>query len=98
MSPPPAAASFGGRADWGRRYPPLVVVGVALALALFALPSALNLPQANPGRTLEYAPVPGNGSQPNAGGNFAGLGLGSGGAGGAFSALNTLGLRCPAGP
>src|SRR5258708_14520136 len=97
MSPPPAAASFGGGADGGRGSPTLVVVGVALALALFALPSALNLPQANPGQTLEYAPVPGNGSQQNAGGNFAGLGLGSGGAGGAFGDLNPLGLGFPSG-
>jgi len=60
------------------RYPPLAVVIVALVLTVFALPSALNLPQANPSQTLEYAPVPGDQGQ-TAGGNFAGLGLGSGG-------------------
>jgi hypothetical protein len=72
-----------GRATrgWGRRYPPLAVVMVALALAVFALPSALNLPQANPGQTLEYAPVPGDQGQPSNNGNFAGLGLGQGGTG-----------------
>jgi len=52
----------------------------ALILAVFALPSALNLPQANPGQTLEYAPVPGDQRTAPPGGNFAGLGLGSGGA------------------
>jgi hypothetical protein len=63
---------------WARKYPPLALVVVALALAILALPSALNLPQANPGQTLEYAPVPGeNGA--STGGNFAGLGLGAGG-------------------
>jgi hypothetical protein len=56
-----------------------VVVGVALALAVFALPSALNLPQANPSQVLEYAPVPGNANQAPPGGNIAGLGLGQGG-------------------
>src|SRR5258708_30833503 len=64
---------------WARRYLPLAAVVVALALAVFALPSALNLPQANPGQTLEYAPVPGNGNSNAQGGNFAGLGLGAGG-------------------
>jgi len=62
-----------------RRYPPLVMIIVALALAVFALPSALNLPQANPGQTLEYAPVPGNAQSAAQAGNFAGLGLGTGG-------------------
>ena len=52
----------------------------ALALAVFALPSALNLPQANPSQTLEYAPVPGN-SNAQVGGNLAGLGLGAGDSG-----------------
>src|SRR5258708_21973395 len=63
---------------------------------MFALPSALNLPQANPGQTLEYAPVPGNGTQANAGGSFAGLGLGSGGEGsGTAGGLPDLGLLGP---
>ncbi|MHB8507961.1 MAG: hypothetical protein ACYDGR_04835 [Candidatus Dormibacteria bacterium] len=63
--------------DWSRRYPPLLVMLGALVLAIFALPSALNLPQANPGQTLEYAPVPGDRGQAPAGGSFAGLGLGT---------------------
>ena len=67
--------------DWNRRYPPLLFVIVALALAILALPSALNLPQANPGQTLEYAPVPGDSSNAPPGGNIAGLGLGQGGTG-----------------
>ena len=66
----------GGDRSMFHRYPPLLTVVVALLLAVFALPSALSLPQANPGQTLEYAPVPGNGNAP-AGGNVAGLGLGS---------------------
>src|SRR5581483_5682288 len=72
---PMALASPGGTM---RRYPPLAASVVALALAVFALPSALNLPQANPGQTLEYAPVPGS-SNSGQSGNFAGLGLGQGG-------------------
>ena len=44
-----------GRKAFARRYPPLMMVIVALALAVFALPSALNLPVSNPGQTLEYA-------------------------------------------
>jgi hypothetical protein len=67
--------------DWSRRYPPLAVIIVVLILAVFALPSALNLPQANPGQTLEYAPVPGDANSSRPGGNFAGLGLGLGGSG-----------------
>src|SRR5579884_2613954 len=74
-----AAATMGPARAWHRRYPPLAAAVGALALAVFALPSALNLPQANPGQTLEYAPVPGQSSQSSSG-NFAGLGLGSGGA------------------
>lgn len=61
-----------------RRYPPLAVIIAALLLAVFALPSALNLPQANPGQTVEYAPVPGDNGQAPPGGNLAGLSLGSG--------------------
>ena len=56
----------------------LVIVG-ALLLAVFLLPSALNLPQADPGQTLEYAPVPGNNGQAPPGGNTAALGLGQSG-------------------
>ena len=53
----------------------MIAVVLALVLAILTLPSALNLPAANPGQTLEYAPVPGNQNAPAAG-NFAGLGLG----------------------
>jgi len=56
----------------------LALLGVAVALAVYTLPSSLNLPQANPGQVAEYAPVPGNSGAPP-GGNFAGLGLGDGG-------------------
>src|SRR5262249_50211743 len=59
-----------------RSYPPLLLLGAALVLALLALPSSLILPQASPAQTLEYAPVPPN-SQSPPGGNFGGLGLGS---------------------
>src|SRR5437879_5167404 len=67
----------GGPSGLARKYPPLLAVAAALVLAVFALPSALNLPQPSPNQTLEYAPVPGTSTQANAGGNFAGLGLGS---------------------
>ena len=48
----------GDRSDWSRKYPPLVAIAVALAIALFVLPSSLNLPNANPSTTVELAPVP----------------------------------------
>lgn len=51
-------------------------MAVALTLAILALPSALNLPQANPSQTLEYAPVPGDNGNAPPGGNSASLGLG----------------------
>ena len=34
--------------EWPRLYPPLLMVLLAVLLAVFTLPSALNLPQANP--------------------------------------------------
>jgi len=64
--------------DWQRKYPPLVAIAVAALIAIVVLPSALNLPQTNPTRTLEYAPVPpsdSNATPPN--GNFSSLGLAS---------------------
>lgn len=64
----------------------MIVMVVGLSLAVFALPSALNLPQANPSQTLEYAPVPGNQGN-TSGGNLAGLGLGSSDAGPASGAV-----------
>lgn len=67
--------------DWRRRFPPLLAVVISIALAVYALPSALNLPQANPGQVAEYAPVPGGDQGAQQGGNFAGLGLGGSAAG-----------------
>ena len=69
-----------GGADQVRRFAPMLAVGLAVLLAIFTLPSSLNLPQANPGQVAEYAPVPGNNNQPSVNGNFAGLGLAEGGA------------------
>ena len=66
------------RAEWARKYPPLVSILVALILAIAVLPSALNLPQTNPTQTLEYAPVPPEDSdEPPPAGNLSSLGLGS---------------------
>jgi hypothetical protein len=67
-----------GRAR-ARRYTPLAIAASCILIAIFGLPSMLNLPQSNPGQVAEYAPVPPdqNSSNPPAG-NFAGLGLGSG--------------------
>jgi len=50
-------ARHAGR-EWGRRYPPLAGAVVGVVLALFVLPSALNVPQTNPSQTLEFAPIP----------------------------------------
>jgi hypothetical protein len=52
----PQPASRGN--DWSRKYPPLVLLLLAMVVIAAALPSALNLPQTNPTTTLEYAPVP----------------------------------------
>lgn len=68
-----------GRSERARNLPPLVVTAVAMLALLAVLPSALNIPQSNPGETLEYAPVPPEGDQPPpaTSGNFSSLGLGS---------------------
>jgi hypothetical protein len=66
------------RRAWVRDYPQFAVFAAVLALAILALPSALNLPQANPGQLAEYAPVPGNSNLASSQGNVAGLGLGQG--------------------
>src|SRR5687768_11710443 len=65
--------------DAARRYPPLLTVGAALVIALFVLPSSLNLPQANPATTVELAPIPPNDEDipPPPLGNFSSLGLGT---------------------
>ncbi len=61
-----------------RRYPPLIFLVIVLLIAALVLPSALNLPQANPSTVLEYAPVPPEDeSPPSAEGNISSLGLGS---------------------
>jgi hypothetical protein len=65
--------------SWVRDYPPLVALLVALMIAVIVLPSALNLPQANPSQVLEYAPVPpeDDTTPPSAEGSISQLGLGS---------------------
>ncbi len=61
-----------------RKYPPLIFLVIVLLIAALVLPSALNLPQANPTTVLEYAPVPPEDeSPPSAEGNISSLGLGS---------------------
>ncbi|HEX9890044.1 MAG TPA: hypothetical protein VGA69_11235 [Nitriliruptorales bacterium] len=50
--------------DWARQYPPLAAALVAVLVAVFVLPSALNVPQSNPTQTLEFAPVPPQDDQP----------------------------------
>jgi hypothetical protein len=80
----------------------MLLVGFALILAVFTLPSALNLPLPNPSQTMEYAPVPGDRAAAAAG-NFASLGLGSSASapgptvGGGFGGLEGLGAEQPAG-
>ncbi|HEX9766736.1 MAG TPA: hypothetical protein VGA36_08225 [Nitriliruptorales bacterium] len=49
---------------WSRGIPPLISAGVAITLALFVLPSALNVPQSNPTQTLEFAPIPPEDDEP----------------------------------
>ncbi|HEX9888416.1 MAG TPA: hypothetical protein VGA69_02980 [Nitriliruptorales bacterium] len=70
------------RATIGRRthrYSPLLSGLVSVLLAVFVLPSALNVPQSNPNQTLEFAPVPPQDDQPPPveTGNVASLSLGS---------------------
>ena len=75
MTGPGATAD--GNSVWARQYPPMVAIVVALLIAVFALPSALNLPQANPSQTLEYAPVPPDKNNAPPGGSLSSLGLGT---------------------
>jgi len=93
--------------NWLRRYPPLLVAAAAVLLAIYTLPSSLNLPQANPGQVAEYAPVPGNSGAAPPGGNFAGLGLGNGGqaeggggtgSGSGGQPVVTAGIQCVGNP
>lgn len=70
-------AEPGRSASWAHRYPPLLSLLVAMALAVWILPSSLNVPQSNPSTTLEFAPVPPNDEDPPPppGGNLSSLGL-----------------------
>jgi hypothetical protein len=70
-SPPKATSQL------ARKYPPLLALAIVVFIALFILPSALNLPQTNPTQTLEYAPVPPNNDKnpPPSNGNLSSLGL-----------------------
>jgi len=49
----------------------------AVIIAIFVLPSALNIPQSNPTQTAEYAPVPPEKTRPPNRGNTSSLGLGN---------------------
>ena len=65
---------------WARKYPPLLAMALAILIAVAVLPSALNLPQANPTEVAEYAPVPPSDDDPPpppAAGNLGSLGLAS---------------------
>ncbi|MBW3588160.1 MAG: hypothetical protein KY429_01940 [Actinobacteria bacterium] len=64
-----------------KNYPPLVAMVVALLIVVLVLPSALNLPQANPSQVLEYAPIPpeDDSPPPTSEGSISALGLGSSG-------------------
>lgn len=81
------------RADWARKYPPLLTIAVAMLVAVAILPSRLNLPQSNPTQTVEYAPVPPNDEKrpPPQQGNLSALGLGRTGGIGAGNATAGLG-------
>ena len=89
-TPPPSA-----QRDWGPyKYGPLLAIFAVIALVMAALPSALNLPQANPTETAEYAPVPPSDKDtpPPPIGNFSSLGLaGSGSLAGGGLAGGTQG-------
>jgi hypothetical protein len=66
--------------SWARKYLPLLAMPLAVMIAVAVLPSALNLPQANPTETLEYAPVPPSDHDPPpppAAGNLTSLGMAS---------------------
>lgn len=69
------------RPSWAANYPPLLVSALLMVLLLAVLPSALNLPQANPSTTLEYAPVPpeDDAADPPPVGNLSSLSLASSG-------------------
>jgi len=61
-----------------RRYSPLFGGFMGCLLAIFVLPSALNVPQSNPTQTLEFAPIPPDDeAPPPAAANLASLSLGT---------------------
>ena len=66
-----------GRERWTRSYPPLVALVAVAVVAVWVLPSSLNLPQANPTTVNEFAPVPPQDGNPDPRGNLSALGLGS---------------------
>lgn len=73
-----AATNTSPVSSWVRQYPPLALLVVAILIAVLVLPSALNLPQANPSTVLEYAPVPPDDDTPPPNdGSISALGLGS---------------------
>lgn len=66
------------RVHWLRSYVPLIFLVLAILMTVLVLPSALNLPQANPSTVLEYAPVPPDDENPPPNdGSVSALGLGS---------------------
>ena len=75
------SGSDSGGPRWLKSYPPLITLVVALLIAVLVLPSALNLPQANPSTVLEYAPVPPDDDSPPppSDGSISSLGLGTSG-------------------
>lgn len=64
-----------------RRFPPLILLLMAVLVTAIYLPSALNLPQSNPSTVAEYAPVPpeDQDTPPSTEGSISALGLGSSG-------------------
>ncbi|HVE75393.1 MAG TPA: hypothetical protein VND22_01355 [Actinomycetota bacterium] len=72
------ARQSSGGPRWLKRYPPLVMFILAILIAALVLPSALNLPQANPSTVLEYAPIPPEDDDISSNeGSISELGLGS---------------------
>jgi len=85
--------------DWARRYPPLAGAVLAVLVAVFVLPSALNVPQSNPSQTLEFAPVPPeDDAPPPDSGNVESLGLGSSSTAPAGDAAGGSGAELPPPP
>lgn len=85
ITPEPKSAIRSRGGVVGRQYSPLLAIVIAFLVMILIMPSALNLPQANPSTVLEYAPIPPDEDTPpqvSESGSFASLGLGvSGGTG-----------------